>query len=1042
MRIPRLATLHALALTLVVASLAAVFASGRLTPTSARSPDGPAVHEEVAAPTTYRRNRFGRPASHVWRYRQPFVPRDLDPVANNNPVPEPQPHRDRPSRVVLGPDERRAYVALPGTEAEPGSTIAVVDLAAAEVVTRLTVGRRPHAPFLHPGGRFIVVTHELSNYLSVIDTATDRVTGRIGLDYYAQGLAFSPDGRRATVAVRYLDQVLVVDLEPDADTLRGKVREIGGFDEAVFFGDARISTQLRAALAARGASAAEVDDAAAVGVAGINAVLRGRCGRCHAQPTGGFVAGPDPVQNFLSAIENSVPGDALASPLVRSVIPMSAGGYGDRRVTGEFHTGGALFAPDEPELAALIDWIEGAADGPGIRVGNAGSRPKELVLSPGGQHLFVGNTGTMDVAVVDVQANTQVGGIYLQNLANHLAVVPDQHGERDQLIVLSLGAGFGAPKARDPHGAETWDPAHPSAQWTVLRDTVTTDPYPLSQQAVMGPFDAVDGTWAFKMRDIQNDIVAIDLSQLALPAADAPTSLSYQLHASTYEAHAGWVRYTSDTAEATSGDIKGDIPPELQRVIGAFPEVAAVDGDRLFVSMSGTSELVEYRVRPNAPDPSDRLEPVEVYETGLRPIGVVVAEDRLVVVNELAETLSIIDRATGQAREVVVGDLTRPPLDTDAEKGELVVHTSVFSSDGDTSCLHCHYRDTGDGRGWGAAETVGQDRHGDLTPGGTLGIPQMRNIFAIQPFYFEGTHRLSEGQGADVNEPASSIDFDRPVWAGDFTHLASPVPPDERRLMHEELKERVSVRPLGDDWYPLEERRDAFIRHQSMRWIGAAYGLRDLYRFVAAWLGSNNHLLPNPFDREAPAVARGQQLFNDARVMCGECHAAPEFTRKDRVLANNDRRALPQLTTVTRRGASYTLAGLRAVDRANGVDELDLEPDDPGRVDDQEGSFTTMQLRGIFDRPPTFLHHGRARSLREVLCTPDHPALRRFRLPVMQGPEEARPGRLEVGMNETTGRRDDGALNPADRAFDTHGGTSHLSARQIDDLVAFVQSIP
>ena len=133
--------------------------------------------------------------------------------------------------------------------------------------------------------------------------------------------------------------------------------------------------------------------------------------------------------------------------------------------------------------------------------------------------------------------------------------------------------------------------------------------------------------------------------------------------------------------------------------------------------------------------------------------------------------------------------------------------------------------------------------------------------------------------------------------------------------------------------------------------------------------------------------------------------------------------------------------GVRAVEVANGADDLDLHPEDPGRVEDVEGSFTTMQLRGLFDRPPTFLHHGRARSLREVICTPDHPALRRTRLPVMQGIEEVRPGRLERGFNETTGRQADGALNPADRVIDTHGGTSHLGPRQIDDLVAFMRSI-
>ena len=443
----------------------------------------------------------------------------------------------------------------------------------------------------------------------------------------------------------------------------------------------------------------------------------------------------------------------------------------------------------------------------------------------------------------------------------------------------------------------------------------------------------------------------------------------------------------------------------------------------------------------DARDPADRLEPVRIYDTGLRPVGVAADARRVVVANQLDETISIFDRTTGARRDVVVGDLQRPALDTDAEKGELVAHTSWFASDGDASCLHCHYRDTGDGRGWGAAETIGQDRHGHITPGGTLGIPQMRNVYAIQPYYFEGTHRLSEGQGADINEPASAFDFDRPVWTGDFTSITSPIPADERRPLHLEMKEAFTTTLPGPELYDLEERRNTFLRRQSLRAFGEAHGLKDLYRYVADFLGHQTHLLPNPFDQEHPAVARGRHLFNDARVMCAVCHTPPEFTNKRLELTNNERRALPPLTTITRRDASYSLASVRAVEVANELDDIDLDPDDRGRFEDVEGSFTTMQLRGLFDRPPVFLHHGRARSLREVLCTPDHPALGRYRYPVRLGPETARPDRRELGLNETTSRQPSGALDPRDQIPDTHGGTSHLTPRQIADLTAFLLSI-
>ncbi len=983
----------------------------------------------VAEPARYLRTPYSQLTSHVWRYRAPFEARSLPPVAANNPHPEPQPRRDRPERVTLSADGAKAYVTLPGTEAEPGDELAVVDVAAGTVIRRIEVGSRPYAAVLHPGGRFLVVTNELSNHATVVDTVTDEPISIIPLDYTAQGLVFSADGARAFVAIRYLDQVLDVDITVRPDRLEGAVRVIGGFDDERFYGPTEPRGGLSAELAARGFSSEAVQEALSPGAGGLNAVLRARCSSCHRESAGGFVSGPDPVENFLSAVENSVGGSPEQSPLLQAVIAPGP------------HPGGVLFEEGEPDLAALREWIEDAAEGPGIRVGREGAHPKDLALSADGRTLFVGNTGTMDVATIDVASGHQVGGIFVQNVAGHVLTIPDPAGDRDLLVVLTMGAGFGGAKARDPAGSETWDRSHPAAQLTVLRDPQTTDPLPPEQQFPLGPFDAVDGTWAFKMRDIQNDIVAVDLSRLQVPAWEVGLTLDYQLRASRYESHPGWVRYTSDTAEATTGDIKGDIPPELQRVVGAFPEWASVVGDRLFVSMAGTFEIVEWRVRRDASDPADLLEPVRIYPVGLRPVGVAADEDVIIAVNQLGESVTIIDRASGKQREVVVGDRSRPPLDTDAEKGRLIAHTSVFSSDGDTSCLHCHYRDTGDGRGWGAAETVGQDHEGHLTVGGTLGIPQMRNVFAIQPYYFEGTHRLSEGQGADISEPASSIDFDRPVWAGDFTAVESPVPQAERRPLHEELKERVEVRKLGAEGYTLEERRDAFLRDQSLRVFGAAYGLRDLQRFMAAFLGAENHLQPNPHDAEHPAVQRGERIFSSARAMCSVCHTPPEFTNKTEALTHNDRAALPPLTTITRRDASYTLASLRAVDRANGLDDLDLDPDDPGRVEEQEGSFTTMQLRGIFDRPPVFLHHGRARSLREAVASPDHPGLRQTRLPVLQGPEDVRPDRRERGFNETTSRSESGALDLASRIVDTHGGTSHLTASQLDDLVDFLRSI-
>jgi hypothetical protein len=716
---------------------------------------------------------FDKLTSPVWRYKQPFQRRDLNPVPSNHPYPEPQPHRDRPERPCLGPKGEKLYVTLAGTEAFPGKQIAVIDVGSRKLIKKIEVGSRPYMSVLHPAGRFLVVINEFSNYATVIDTTRDEVSGEIPLDYYCQGIVFTKDGTTAYVANRYLDQVLVLRLIQKDGNLLGAVEIQGGFSEAEFLGKSSLSEVEKSRLKNLGHSAQRVQEMNQTKRGGLNSILRARCASCHRESAGGFLCGADPVENFLSAIENSVGGRPMESPLLKAVVSSGMGGYGDQKKRTEFHPGGVLFQEGEPALLDLVRWIKNGEGGPGIPVSNPGSHPKDLALSPDENHLFIGNTGTQDLSVIDLRTHREAGGIFLQNLASHIEVVSHPEGDGNLLVALSLGVGFGAPKSRDPLGAETWNKQNSAAQFTVLRDPETTDALPLEKQFVMGSFDAVDGTWNFKMRDIQNDLIAIDLDRLKIPERESAENLEYILLANTYEAHPDWVRYTSDSAEATVGDIKGDIPPQLQRVPGAFPEWSVSDGEYLYVSMAGTFEVIQWKIHWGIREPSNLLEPVRSFSTGLRPMGLALgvqgtsSEGLLFCANQLSETVSFIDLKTGEREDVIVGNLKRPVLDTDAEKGELVVHSSVFTSDGDTSCLHCHYRDTGDGRGWGAAETVGQDQQGHLTPGGTLGIPQMRNLFAIQPFYFEGTHLIGEGQGADINEPASSIDFDREVWTAD-----------------------------------------------------------------------------------------------------------------------------------------------------------------------------------------------------------------------------------------------------------------------------------
>ncbi len=151
----------------------------------------------------------------------PWAPRSLEPEPNpfgpGHPLWAPQPHRDRPRAVALSADGASLYVALTGHEDAPSRQIAVVDVATRSVRRRIDVGRAPVALALHPAGRYLAVANLLSNWVSVVDTRTDRVVFEHPVPWYTTAIAFSTDGRHAYLANRWKDAVLTWSLVNDAD---------------------------------------------------------------------------------------------------------------------------------------------------------------------------------------------------------------------------------------------------------------------------------------------------------------------------------------------------------------------------------------------------------------------------------------------------------------------------------------------------------------------------------------------------------------------------------------------------------------------------------------------------------------------------------------------------------------------------------------------------------------------------------------------------------------------------------------------------------
>ena len=119
----------------------------------------------------------------------------------------PQPRRRQPYGLALSENGSKLYVTLEGNEAEPGSSVLVIETSNGAVTGEIEVGRRPLGITRSPGGRFLIVANQYSNFLSVIDTANDAEVGRVPGFFYNQKIAFVPERSWMLVTNRALDSL-------------------------------------------------------------------------------------------------------------------------------------------------------------------------------------------------------------------------------------------------------------------------------------------------------------------------------------------------------------------------------------------------------------------------------------------------------------------------------------------------------------------------------------------------------------------------------------------------------------------------------------------------------------------------------------------------------------------------------------------------------------------------------------------------------------------------------------------------------------------
>ena len=128
-----------------------------------------------------------------------------------------------PVDVVLTPDEQWLVTAN-----QTSGTLSLVEIASGRVAAEVACGRRPSAIAITADGRTVLATARDSGELWVytLDTggsATLTLRGKVRLGFHPWGVAASPDGREAYVALSAGSAVAVVDVAKLNETRRIEV---------------------------------------------------------------------------------------------------------------------------------------------------------------------------------------------------------------------------------------------------------------------------------------------------------------------------------------------------------------------------------------------------------------------------------------------------------------------------------------------------------------------------------------------------------------------------------------------------------------------------------------------------------------------------------------------------------------------------------------------------------------------------------------------------------------------------------------------------
>jgi YVTN family beta-propeller protein len=114
----------------------------------------------------------------------------------------------QPEAIDVAPDGREVWTGLNAEGA-----IEVVDTATNKSSGKIDIGGRPYRVKFSPDGKQVYATMIATKEIIVIDSGTKKETRRIKLESVPLGIVFSKDGKTAFVSAVQADFILKIDLE-------------------------------------------------------------------------------------------------------------------------------------------------------------------------------------------------------------------------------------------------------------------------------------------------------------------------------------------------------------------------------------------------------------------------------------------------------------------------------------------------------------------------------------------------------------------------------------------------------------------------------------------------------------------------------------------------------------------------------------------------------------------------------------------------------------------------------------------------------------